>query len=75
MLLTDVAMTVAESSSAIPSIGPVRVEFRWHVALAYVVSFFVMLGIVGWHPHAPHKKVMDAETPALLITPGESPKK
>ena len=28
----------------------------WHVALAYVVGFFVMLGVVGWHPHAPHKK-------------------
>jgi Na+/H+ antiporter NhaD/arsenite permease-like protein len=27
----------------------------WHVAVAYVVGFFVMLGIAGWHPHAPHK--------------------
>ena len=23
----------------------------WHVALAYVVGFFVMLVLVGWHPH------------------------
>ncbi|MSR22740.1 MAG: citrate transporter [Gemmatimonadetes bacterium] len=23
----------------------------WHVALAYVVGFFIMLGVVGWHPH------------------------
>lgn len=28
----------------------------WHVAIAYVFGFFVMLGIVGWHPHAPHRK-------------------
>ena len=28
----------------------------WHVALGYVVGFFVMLAIVGWHPHAPHKE-------------------
>jgi len=28
----------------------------WHVTLAYLISFFVMLGVVGWHPHAPHKK-------------------
>jgi Na+/H+ antiporter NhaD/arsenite permease-like protein len=28
----------------------------WHVALAYVVGFFIMLAIVGWHPHAPHKE-------------------
>ncbi|MCS6787400.1 MAG: citrate transporter [Thiobacillaceae bacterium] len=27
----------------------------WHVALGYLVGFFVMLGLVGWHPHAPHK--------------------
>lgn len=27
----------------------------WHVAVAYVFGFFVMLGVVGWHPHAPHK--------------------
>ena len=27
----------------------------WHVALAYVIGFFVMLYTVGWHPHAPHK--------------------
>jgi Na+/H+ antiporter NhaD/arsenite permease-like protein len=27
----------------------------WHVAVAYVVGFFVMLAIMGWHPHAPHQ--------------------
>jgi Na+/H+ antiporter NhaD/arsenite permease-like protein len=27
----------------------------WHVALAYVIGFFVMLTILGWHPNAPHK--------------------
>lgn len=26
----------------------------WHVAVAYVVGFFVMLGVLGWHPHALH---------------------
>jgi len=24
----------------------------WHVALAYVVGFFVLLAVMGWHPHA-----------------------
>ena len=28
----------------------------WYVAVAYVVGFFVMLAILGWHPDAPHKK-------------------
>ena len=23
----------------------------WHVALAYVVGFFVMLLVLGWNPH------------------------
>jgi Na+/H+ antiporter NhaD/arsenite permease-like protein len=27
----------------------------WHVALAYVVGFAVMMAVVGWHPHTPHK--------------------
>jgi Na+/H+ antiporter NhaD/arsenite permease-like protein len=27
----------------------------WHVTLAYIIGFFVMLYTVGWHPHAPHK--------------------
>jgi len=28
----------------------------WWVAVAYVIGFFVMLAIVGWHPDAPHRK-------------------
>ena len=24
----------------------------WHVAVAYVIGFFVMLAVLGWHPHA-----------------------
>lgn len=29
----------------------------WHVALAYVVGFLVMIAVVGWHPHEPHKQI------------------
>jgi len=25
----------------------------WHIAVAYVVGFFVMLAVLGWHPDAP----------------------
>jgi hypothetical protein len=28
----------------------------WHVALAYVVGFFVLLAVLGWHPNPPHKQ-------------------
>ena len=31
------------------------VRHGWHVALAYVVGFFVMLATVGWEPHESHK--------------------
>jgi len=27
----------------------------WHVAFAYVIGFLVILALMGWHPHAPHK--------------------
>ena len=30
------------------------VKHGWHVAIAYVIGFFVMLAVVGWHPDAPH---------------------
>jgi len=33
----------------------------WHVAVAYVFGFFVMLGVVGWHPHTPHKDEQPTE--------------
>ncbi|MDP2834101.1 MAG: citrate transporter [Pseudomonadota bacterium] len=36
------------------------VKGGWHVALAYVIGFFIMLGTVGWHPHAPHKEPAQA---------------
>src|SRR5437762_1715100 len=27
----------------------------WHVALAYMIGFFVLYAVLGWHPNAPHK--------------------
>ncbi|BAN35829.1 hypothetical protein SCD_n02018 [Sulfuricella denitrificans skB26] len=27
----------------------------WHIALGYIIGFFIMLALAGWHPHAPHK--------------------
>jgi hypothetical protein len=35
----------------------------WHVAVAYVIGFFVLLAVLGWHPNAPHKASV-AEKPA-----------
>lgn len=41
----------------------------WHVTLAYIVGFFVMLGIVGWHPHAPHRKEHQVQQQTTITTP------
>jgi Na+/H+ antiporter NhaD/arsenite permease-like protein len=27
----------------------------WPVALAYVIGFFILYGVLGWHPNPPHK--------------------
>jgi Na+/H+ antiporter NhaD/arsenite permease-like protein len=35
----------------------------WHVALAYVIGFFVLLTVLGWHPNAPHKSKPVAQLP------------
>ena len=31
------------------------VRHGWHVAVAYVIGFFVLLAVLGWHPNPPHK--------------------
>lgn len=31
------------------------VKNGWHIILGYVVGFAVMLLVLGWHPHEPHK--------------------
>ena len=35
----------------------------WHVAVAYVVGFAVLLATLGWQPHEPHSKAVD--TPSV----------
>jgi Na+/H+ antiporter NhaD/arsenite permease-like protein len=41
----------------------------WHVALAYVIGFFIMLGTVGWHPHTPHKETSTPPSAAAQVEP------
>jgi Na+/H+ antiporter NhaD/arsenite permease-like protein len=40
-------------------------KLGWHVTVSYIIGFFVMLMLVGWHPHAPHKNV---QTPAKIVS-------
>ena len=34
----------------------------WHVAIAYVIGFFVMLAVLGWYPQPKHQVPMSAPT-------------
>jgi hypothetical protein len=40
----------------------------WHVVLAYVIGFFVMLSIIGWHPDIDHRKRAETFPGAGLAT-------
>ncbi len=48
----------------------------WFVAVGYVVGFFVMLAVMGWHPHEPHKEgtaaptVVEQAAPSAIGAPG-----
>jgi hypothetical protein len=39
----------------------------WPVAVAYVVGFFVMLAVLGWHADAEHRKRVDVPVPTTRI--------
>lgn len=39
----------------------------WHVAIAYVMAFFIMLAVVGWHPHPPHKRKKEVKPEAFIL--------
>ncbi len=41
----------------------------WHVALAYVVGFFVLLAVLGWQPLEPSRE--GRRTPAASSQPGD----
>ncbi|MBA2690037.1 MAG: citrate transporter [Burkholderiales bacterium] len=46
------------------------VRHGWHVALAYLIGFFAMLLILGWHPDPKHKKVSITSPPTLSVCSG-----
>jgi len=45
------------------------VRHGWCVAVAYVIGFFVMLGVLSWHADTPHKAQARFES-ALAGHPG-----
>jgi Na+/H+ antiporter NhaD/arsenite permease-like protein len=49
------------------------VKKGWHVTVAYIISFFFMLGIAGWHPHPSHKENVKSKVNATLGNTIQSP--
>jgi Na+/H+ antiporter NhaD/arsenite permease-like protein len=45
------------------------VKKGWFVIVAYIIGFFVMLGIVGWNPHEPHRKDKTATPTEQVANP------
>jgi Na+/H+ antiporter NhaD/arsenite permease-like protein len=52
-------------STAFPEARSVGTWLRhgWHVALAYVVGFFVLLAVLGWHPHGQRTREVAPSAP------------
>ena len=46
----------------------------WHVALAYVLGFFVLLFVLGWHPNPPLKAGTAAPNPPAASAPASAVK-
>ena len=44
------------------------VRHGWHVAVAYVIGFFVMLAILGWNPDPPHKKTVERLSALVTVS-------
>ena len=47
----------------------------WHIAVAYVIGFFIMLAIVGWNPHEIEAEAVApaVEAPAVASSLGVAP--
>lgn len=45
------------------------VKAGWYVIIAYIISFFIMLGIVGWNPHEPHREAKGVKHTEKSISP------
>jgi Na+/H+ antiporter NhaD/arsenite permease-like protein len=38
----------------------------WHVAVGYVIGFFILLALLGWQPHAPYRDSEPESAPAVV---------
>jgi len=52
---SSAGVAISNSFSQARSVGA-WLKHGWHVAVAYVLGFFVLLLVMGWEPHATHKE-------------------
>jgi Na+/H+ antiporter NhaD/arsenite permease-like protein len=45
------------------------VKKGWFVIVAYIIGFFIMLGVVGWNPHEPHRKDKNSVQTEQTVVP------
>lgn len=45
------------------------IKASWHVTVAYVLGFAILMLTLGWNPHAPHKVKMPEATHEKTISP------
>ena len=46
----------------------------WHVALGYVVGFFILLAVMGWHPEPKRSKAPVVPVGSSVVTPAVASK-
>jgi Na+/H+ antiporter NhaD/arsenite permease-like protein len=58
-------------SNSFPEARSVGLWLRhgWHVAIAYVIGFFVLLAVMGWHPHAQRTRETAPSAPTQPAAP------
>ncbi|HKB54521.1 MAG TPA: citrate transporter, partial [Ramlibacter sp.] len=42
----------------------------WHVTVGYIIGFFVLANVLGWHPDADHRKDPATAAPQAITQPG-----
>jgi len=48
-------------------------RYGWHVAVAYVIGFLVMLAVLGWHPHEKRRGAPPQKPAAMQLAPAALP--
>ena len=46
----------------------------WHVTVGYIIGFFVLANVLGWHPDADHRRGPAAAAPHAITQPGSGAK-